>query len=154
MNFSNKRMTNAQTAGMRILVCAFDAYKPQRKFFWHLGPHKYWLKILCSIFLAISLSTIQPVLDILSEENDEKIVVMERILRHCQKGVSVCRRIITAFKMAAVSALSWNTIQIGARMKGWGKCIGLLVCQALISVGKAWTYFISIKWDTHINIHV
>ena len=58
------------------------------------------------MFLAISLSTIQPVLDILSEENDEKIVVMERILRHCQKGVSVCRRIITAFKMAAVSALT------------------------------------------------
>ena len=55
---------------------------------------------------AISLvSNIQPVLDILSEENEEKIAVMERILKHCEKGVSVCRRIITAFKIAAVSLL-------------------------------------------------
>ena len=55
---------------------------------------------------AISLvSNIQPVLDILSEENEEKITVMERILKHCEKGVSVCRRIITAFKIAAVSLL-------------------------------------------------
>ena len=61
----------------------------------------FHINVFC--FPAISLSTIQPVLDILSEENEEKIAVMERILRHCEKGVSVCRRIITAFKIAAVS---------------------------------------------------
>ena len=52
------------------------------------------------------MSNIQPVLDILSEENEEKIFVMERLLKHCEKGVSVCRRIITAFKIAAVSTKS------------------------------------------------
>lgn len=69
------------------------------------------------------MSNIQPVLDILSEENEEKIAVMERILKHCEKGVSVCRRIITAFKIAAVSLVIFY-FQMNISDQVWENVLG------------------------------
>jgi len=53
---------------------------------------------------AISLmSNIQPTVDTVSMENESTIAAMECLLNHCTSGRQTCVRILTAFKIAAVS---------------------------------------------------
>lgn len=49
------------------------------------------------------MSNIQPVVDTVSMENEAKISAMECLLNHCNAGRQTCVRILTAFKIAAVS---------------------------------------------------
>lgn len=58
--------------------------------------------------IAISLmSNIQPMVDTVSMENETKIAAMECLLNHIEAGRQTCVRILTAFKIAAVSKTNY-----------------------------------------------
>ena len=77
------------------------------------------------VFPAISLiSNIQPMIDSVSEENEEKISAMERLLNHCNDGRQTCVRVLTAFKISTVSKMA--AIESGLQIR----CIFLLLKYA------------------------